>query len=370
MSGGCESPKRSSQHDNIPKITFIKDLSVPLNTPEALAGDFSGLAVDSRGIMYAADSRLMKVHLFSSEGKYLDSLGRKGKGPGEFSWLGSQLKIQSDTLYILDKKNWRISMFRLSDRGFAGAIDIPKEKIEGKDMGSPRELFPLANGQMMVLFVGSYYRDPDETGLSRQMTVSVIDKSGTFLTKKLLQFPTLFPTNQKLAHMDGARMSVFTAPFYPFFEAVTDNRGHLYVGRSDSLILQEYNRHGSLLGSLRADFLGPVVTKTDIDSISDQKGELFGKLVHEVGKPSNWPAFQHVLFDDANRAWVQLVAPGKSNQIWIIFGKDHTVKWKGELPAEISLYAVQNDKAYGISRGPGALPEIVRFKIDGMVKNR
>nr|WP_286670561.1 6-bladed beta-propeller [Fodinibius salsisoli] len=359
---GCAS-KSQSPNNSLEQIKLTEELQISANSAEALAGDFSGLAVDARGDIYAADSRLMKIHLFSPEGEYIDSLGREGEGPGEFNWLDSQIKIQSDTLFALDRRNWRITMFSLADQVLAGTIDVPKSKVNGADLGSPKEILPRPNGDIMVLYVKPHLKDPKETGATRKTTVSVIDKSGKFVEKDFLQFDTLFPTDQKLIHMDGASMSVFTAPFYPDYETAIDRQGHLYIGTSDSLLLRGYDHAGRLTDTLTGSFQGPFLDQADIDSISDEKGELFSKVVQKVGSPTHWPAFQHILLDGANRAWIQLVDPGKQQQRWIVFSEDGKPGWEFALPTHVKLYAVQKGKAYGISQIPEELPTIIRYNI-------
>lgn len=88
-------------------------------------------------------------------------------------------------------------------------------------------------------------------------------------------------------------------------------------------------------------------------------------LVILIGAPSHWPAFQAIFFDDAGRAWVQLVAPGEQEQSWIVFGRQDKPKWKIKLPTKVSLYEVQNGKAYGIFRSEDSISKVVRFDIEG-----
>ncbi len=79
---GCSSGNESPTNTDIEYITLTKELTISADNPDVLIGNFAGLAVDDQGRIAAADNRRQKIHLFSSEGQYLDSLGRKGKGPG------------------------------------------------------------------------------------------------------------------------------------------------------------------------------------------------------------------------------------------------------------------------------------------------
>ena len=45
------------------------------------------MEVDTRGRVYLADNRANGIHVYNSDGSYLQSLGRAGNGPGEFQML-------------------------------------------------------------------------------------------------------------------------------------------------------------------------------------------------------------------------------------------------------------------------------------------
>ena len=56
---------------------------------EVLFGYVRDVAVDSKGIVYAADFQHSSVYAFSSAGALVSEIGRKGEGPGEFDQLSS-----------------------------------------------------------------------------------------------------------------------------------------------------------------------------------------------------------------------------------------------------------------------------------------
>jgi len=71
----------------------------------------SDVKVDSRGTIYIADSGNNRIQVFDRNGRYVRTIGRKGKGPGEF--LG-RLKIavdEKDHLFVADNMALRITEF-------------------------------------------------------------------------------------------------------------------------------------------------------------------------------------------------------------------------------------------------------------------
>ena len=43
--------------------------------------------VDEQGNIYVLDSRQCRIQIFDKDGKYLQTIGRKGEGPGEFMYF-------------------------------------------------------------------------------------------------------------------------------------------------------------------------------------------------------------------------------------------------------------------------------------------
>lgn len=98
-------------------VTIIKEHQIgELDGPEEFLFVYiSDVAVNSKGDIYIADSRLNEIRKFNKDGKYLLAIGRKGQGPGEFQ----NVKIVSanihNDLITFDSMLGRISIF--SDKG-------------------------------------------------------------------------------------------------------------------------------------------------------------------------------------------------------------------------------------------------------------
>ncbi len=377
---GCNSENQIPQQMkmDLKLLSLTKDLNISADNPNILAGDFSGLAVDENGNIYAADTELQKIHIFSSNGRYLGSLGRRGKGPGEFTGLhsDSNIRILSDTLYVEDKSAKRINLFNLKTRQSAGTINIPNAKIGDIPMGSLRDMFPLLDGSILVSFVNPYLTTtpPQEGDTPHMMTVSLINKAGKFIEKELLQLPAPFPSEQGLVYRVTSEnivvgIHVFSNLF--FYQDIlmnTDPDGHLYVGKSDSLIIRKYYKDGELAGVLLRETYPPKpLTTAYMDSLYDSygsNGRIFKKAISEAGIPNYWPVFHDFLFDDTGRPWVQLLHPEKPEQTWWVFDRDGKPKWEFKLPTEIKIHTVKNGEVYGLFQPHEDIPSIVRYQID------
>jgi len=74
-------------------------------------GKITSICVDGDDNIYVADSELHKIFKFAREGKYIDSFGVQGQGPGEF--LGTlRISMGNDgKLYVTDDVNCRLLVF-------------------------------------------------------------------------------------------------------------------------------------------------------------------------------------------------------------------------------------------------------------------
>ena len=72
----------------------------------------SGIAFDSEGNVYVADSNNARIQVFSCEGKYLREFGKWGQKDGKLGLpMGVCMDRSCDVLYVTDAHNHRVSLF-------------------------------------------------------------------------------------------------------------------------------------------------------------------------------------------------------------------------------------------------------------------
>jgi DNA-binding beta-propeller fold protein YncE len=84
-----------------------------------VAGTFSrpkGVSVDSDGHVYVADAAFNNVQIFDSEGRLLLVFGSLGAGDGQL-WMPLGMHIDKDWIYVTDRFNDRIQIFRYLGAG-------------------------------------------------------------------------------------------------------------------------------------------------------------------------------------------------------------------------------------------------------------
>lgn len=364
-SSGCMVQDEQLVHQAVlNKLILEEDLRISADHSDVLLGVFGGVAVDDDNMIYAADTHLGKIHIFAPDGSYSGSLGQRGEGPAEFMNLDPEIRISGDILYVNDTNNYRVNMFDLESRQPSGTIIIPNEPLNGVPMGAPRDMQILSNDAILLSYVNPYIFSPEEDESPKMITLSLVNKSGEFAEKNVLQIPSPFPTNQKLALISDSGMSVFSnLIFYPDVKIAVNSEGYLYVGTTDSLRIEKYNRNGELKDILELEYENIRFTNTHYDSLAANQGHTFATAINSVGRPDFWPVFQDFFFDDQNRMWIELINPQVSEKKWWVISKEGEPEWEVNLPENMNLLYVKNNQAYGIFLNEDDISVIMRYNI-------
>lgn len=120
---------------DLENLTVISDKKAPIydisfkkvntfgRSEEVLFQSVGSFAVDDKDRVYIADRHDIKV--FDLNGNYIKTLGRLGRGPGEFSNMGGLiLKVNSGKIYAYDDILRQINVFNIEDMEFLYSISL------------------------------------------------------------------------------------------------------------------------------------------------------------------------------------------------------------------------------------------------------
>ena len=119
-----------------------------------LLGEVSGIAIDDSGRVYIADFQEPRVVVFSSRGRHLATIGRKGQGPGEFTAPTGPVIGTDGTLYVRNMeqvvrftRDPRTGIASRFDKTFVGPTMAPwRSKLSSVVDRQGRFHFPLEVG--------------------------------------------------------------------------------------------------------------------------------------------------------------------------------------------------------------------------------
>jgi hypothetical protein len=101
------------------RLGTLATIGVADGDPRYVFGAVEDVTVDRRGNVYVLDSHSMNVRVFSRGGRFVQQLGRPGRGPGEFFAPQAMAIDGADRLYVLDPGNARVHVFTPGTAGHA-----------------------------------------------------------------------------------------------------------------------------------------------------------------------------------------------------------------------------------------------------------
>lgn len=91
-------------------VTFVEELSIGGEEYDMLSRPMSFI-VDQEGCIFISDIQDQTIKVFGPNGDFIRTIGRKGEGPGEFAYLGSQTFLPDGRLLAMDSMTMRLNLF-------------------------------------------------------------------------------------------------------------------------------------------------------------------------------------------------------------------------------------------------------------------
>lgn len=113
--------------DNEISLSNIKDIKLlPLGTSDScLIGDVDKIVCTTKYYFIADNMFSKKIFVFDKDGKYLYSIGKYGRGPGEYIFFADFLVDEDKNLvYVLDRESRKLIIYDSNDGGFIKDINL------------------------------------------------------------------------------------------------------------------------------------------------------------------------------------------------------------------------------------------------------
>ena len=138
-------------------------------------GSINDVEIDSYGNIYTLDTKMTQISKFDNQGKFILKFGKKGEGPGEFSFIESMALDAENNIYVLDSPKVNVfdergdflRLFKHSSIGIDISIDVKGNLIILGPKGDTIFHKYDKNGDYLYSF-GSSFKVPDEFSEFRQ----------------------------------------------------------------------------------------------------------------------------------------------------------------------------------------------------------
>jgi len=294
--------------------------------PYQFAFVFVGILLPNGGIA-VAEGATSEVRLFDEAGMHLASIGRRGKGPGEFQVVSGLFAYGDDSVLAYDQGERRATVLPLAG-GMPRVVTNPVA-------GNLTAFGVMADGRMLLYNPGLYRRGR-AAGLQWETTdIAVLDirnGSGTVIGQ--------LPSRELL--VDPAGQSGELAPNHAAIWA--GSADGFYWGRSDRFEIRRFDGEGRLRSILRRPVEPRAVTQAMLDRWVEVNLAMYRRSEGEAGaernrarleaatRGSQVPLFQQAFVDHDQRLWVGRSVWPEVNawaRQWSIFAADGV--WLGDL---------------------------------------
>jgi len=320
------------------KISFIEELCI-IQTDTNINYQFhrlSSIDTDYYGNIYVLDNGNNKIQKYDSTGKYITTIGKRGKGPGELEGARSLL-VLNNHLFVSDLSNVRITIFDL----IGNFIKQIKETIF-----SPLML----TGQMYHRNVNTFY------------FLKNISTAG-FFEHSIIKFNTKNNSITTIFHRDIPFTFYNAYTFFPINNIVIFDIeiNIIYYGFSDKYEITKKDTGGTILLKFGRKYKPPRVP----NYIKRRIREFNLRLGEDVKIPKRMPCFRKMLIYD-DKIFISLWDKDNQDKYAVDVFNTDGIFLKTEY-YDFDFYdirVIKNGYAYLLTRPhPERTQEIRRYKV-------
>ena len=332
-------------------LTLNTDLQVS-ETDAYFLGAIQDLGVTAEGRIIVLDSEFRHLKVLRPDGTLLDTLGREGRGPGEFRRPTTVDVARGDSIYVFDNLQNRLTVFAPPP-----SAERIRSVVLTSEGGNPTGVRVLGD-RLVGRFTPGYTRaeglrepSPNPWRLVRERGVP----GDSLLAERRRRVATSF---------DGPGAAIDYLPFGRVTQVAVGPDARLYHGWTDRLRIHATSLEGAteVVATVPVD---PVpVTDAERDSaLADVEAELRGPIGEAV--PETKPAFTDLVVADDGRLWVRRPPDGPEADTapwWALDPETKTIR-AATLPREVTLRVVRDGHAYGTTTTETGAPALVRYRI-------
>jgi hypothetical protein len=294
------------------------------------------LKIDDQGNFYIYDARDCHILVYDDSGKYVRTIGRKGKGPGEFESLVYFDFLSDGRVFVNDGMNQRISIFdkegnplrdfRL-EGSYRGMLIDSSDRVYLQKSSQKKEVELTSEFQEMQMITGVYSMDSNGQNMTHLVDIEV-----ETVKMKAMEGGTLW--------VGGSRDERFVWALNPM--------GKLYIGFSKTYQISVLSEDGTVEFRFGREYM----------PVANEEHEKDPRV------PEFYPAFNpNMLIDGEGSCWIRQFTPADfEGYLYDIFNPEGIFIKQAVL--SYPLYMFKDGKAYSLLISEFEYPMVKRFSLE------
>lgn len=316
-----------------------------------LFGSIGNVRLGPDGSIYVLDQMAGEIRRFSADGDPINTIGRRGSGPGEFQ-RPFRFDFSGDTLQVWDAVEWRISAF-LPNGSLAWTAPVEPRR----ESGWLPHIARASTGDW--LYLDQEITAPDEEGVS-------VERRIIRGTARLLSWSPESEKWRRVAEFPGMEAALIFSDGGPGLGNAPFPRGPLWTpGPQGSYWYADTDRYdvvrrsivgGDTLARIEIALEGQRVTDDDWnDFVVGRQGDpstAAARARRNLPRPDRKPVLGALLATEDGDLWVQLYegpSTGDSTE-WHVYTADGDPRFALRLPGSLDIRSVTGDTIFAVAR--------------------
>jgi len=298
---------------------------------EYMFSEIVALAADAEERIYVLDYEECNVKIFDGNGRFIQSFGRQGQGPGEL-YLPRTVSIASEN-EIAVQDNRGISFFSMGGE-FQRSLSTAKYLLSSSLLDNDGNIIGV-----------EIVRDEENPRYELKKFDSDVNYLHSFDSSPLSNF-----------RRDGFN------PFFPTFRWTVINGDQIVFGYMGEYELKVFDPEGNLIRKISKEYTPVKVTQKDVDERLEGE-ELPPQILEKMVVPEYHCPIQRISADDEGRIFVMTYerAPDGSGYYYDIF--DAEGRFIVKVPLKSRPLLMQRRKLFTVEEDEEGYQHVKRYRI-------
>lgn len=309
-----------------------------------------------------------ELRFFDQSGRRLAVVGRRGRGPGEYSVIRDIARLPGDSLAVFDPGARRVSVLA-PDGIFVRSFTLQPPFENG---GSPTRMVALSDGTILIGYSEIQQMAPQDTAVYFTQRFFPYSTSGALRSTRGMSLPD----REHFVQVAPAAMGGVSYWDLAFGRSMTirAESTSLLVGDGTDWTVALRRPDGTVVRTHRVR--RAIIPVTAQDRQTHGKAALEGaqanmrliveRMIAEMPYPKTKPAFRRFETDGTGRLWIETYPTAQTESVWIRLDPRRSVATAVEMPPRFRALAFTGQRLYGLWRDDDDVEHVRVYSLDAI----